>query len=120
MSVLTLLDGVLTLERPRPMTLAPGQEVTADAGARATRVRSLSPAELQQRIAWRFRFQFRGWCTTPGEPFRQRSVSAPGTSVGATRCGTAAGIWVQPDGAIHTDGSTVSAIPADRRNPTPR
>jgi hypothetical protein len=65
MSVLTLLDGVLTLERPRPMTLAPGQEVTADADARATRVRSLSPAELGQRIAWRFRFQFRGWCTTP-------------------------------------------------------
>ena len=68
-SVLTLLGGVLTLERPRPMTLAPGQEVTADAGARATRVRSLSQAELEQRIAWRFRFQFRGWCTTPGGTF---------------------------------------------------
>jgi hypothetical protein len=65
-SVLTLLGGALTLERPQLMTLAPGQEVTADGGAHTTRVRSLSPAELEQRIAWRFRFQFRGWCNMPG------------------------------------------------------
>jgi hypothetical protein len=65
-SVLTLLEGTLIVARPVRMVLAPGQEVTVEAGARTPQVRLLSPAELQERVAWRNRFHFQGWCDAPG------------------------------------------------------
>jgi hypothetical protein len=65
-SVLTLLQGTLFLERPQRITLVPGQEVTADVGVRTVKVRALSQTELLERVAWRSRFRFQGWCNAAG------------------------------------------------------
>lgn len=66
-SVFTLLEGTLSVSRPGRVTLTPGQEVRSDAGAAEPRVRTLSPAEQQGRVAWRSRYQFLGWCGPAGQ-----------------------------------------------------
>jgi hypothetical protein len=64
-TVLTLLAGSLTLQRPRQLSLLPGQEIAAGGNIPGgVQVRTLSPGELQARVAWRMRYRFQGWCGT--------------------------------------------------------
>jgi hypothetical protein len=65
-TVMTLFEGTLTLERPQRVTLLPGQGATVENGSTEAQVRTLSPAELAERAAWRMHFRFQGWCSTPG------------------------------------------------------
>jgi len=64
-TVMTLLEGTLTLERPQRITLVPGQGVTVENGSTVALVRNLSAGELAQRVAWRGRFPYQVWCSTP-------------------------------------------------------
>lgn len=59
-SIVTLLEGKVSIDRPVSITLAPAQEAIAQLHPPALRgkVRNLLPAELAQRIAWRQRYQF--------------------------------------------------------------
>ena len=61
-SVLTLLQGRMIGERPPFSALGAGQEVTIDLRDNVARRRTLSPAELSQRVAWRGNYRFLGWC----------------------------------------------------------
>lgn len=73
LSVVTLLEGKVSIDRPRSITLAPAQEAIAQLHPPALRgkVRNLLPAELDQRIAWRQRYQFS--TEQPAQPERTPS-----------------------------------------------
>jgi hypothetical protein len=70
-SVITVLEGNVTIERPRKLRIQASEQVTiSERGIEG--VRKLTRQELRSVISWRGIYEFQGWCCTDGEVFKSR------------------------------------------------